>query len=106
MTSNELRSRIDNDIHPVLDWPQENRRHDRVVADRRKMQGMGRVSDLLKIRNIIFRVPDALKKHAAGILVCKFGYLLGLIHIKEPDFDPEILEGRCKERHGPTIESG
>ena len=59
MPANEFCSRVNDDVDPVVERPEEHRTY-RVVDDNRQVFLMGYLCDGFEIRDVKLGVPDAL----------------------------------------------
>ena len=106
--TDEFRRGVDDDIHPVIDRAQKQRRHHRIVADERDRAvrcGVGSVGDRLDIRDVVLGVAERLHVDEARVLVDEPMDGLGLARVEEADLDAEVFEGLREERVRAAVEA-
>ena len=106
MAAQELRRRVDHDIHAVLDRAEQGRRQYGVIDDHRQASLVCYVREFAEIGHIVLRIADAFEVDRAGVPVSQLRDLLGLIRVEEADLDAEFLERLGKQRPGSTVEIG
>ena len=104
VAAHELGQRVDDDIRPVFDRAEQDRRRDRVVDDQGNAGAVGDGGDLLDVADVARRIADALAEDGAGIVVDKRRDGLGLVAFRKADGDPLSRQDMGEQGMGGAIE--
>ena len=92
MSADELCSRINDDVDPMVERPEEYRAYS-VVEDNRQAFLVGNLCDGFKIRDVKLGIPDALQEHGTRPLVDGSAKVLGIRRVHKMDRYPQLCEG-------------
>ena len=104
VATKELRRRVDHDVGPVLDRPQEIGGGERVVHHKRDALLMCDLGDALDIAQVRVRIADALDEHGFRILPDSRSQCIEIIYIEERAADAILSEGPAEQIVGTSVD--
>ena len=104
MPADELCGRINDDVDPVVERSEKHRAY-RVIEDNRQLLLVGYFCDGFEIRDVKFRVPDALQKHSPGPFVDGSSEVLGIRGVHKTNRYPQLCEGVLEQVVGSPVKA-
>ncbi len=94
---------MDNNIGSILDWPQQDRRCDRIIDDQRYSVLVGDSSELLDVADISSRVADTFTENRTRLVVDQSFYRIRMIRLRESDGNSLAWQNVSEERVGSSV---